>query len=117
MDKADKEKDIRKELNKLRKIFKTLPDDTKSLCEGLIQNAAFMHITLKELQEEIKKNGAMLSCQSGNGFDTIKDNPAQKAYTTMISRYSVVIKQLTDLLPEQDETTAGADIAAFLDAE
>ena len=114
MDTAKKNKEIRKELNKLKKVFRDLNDEDKQLCEGLMQNAAFMHVTLLELQEDIKEHGAMIACSSGNGFETIKDNPAQKAYTTMISRYSVVIKQLTDLLPETDETTAGAEIMSFL---
>ena len=47
-----------------------------------------MYVTLEELQKEINENGAMIKYQSGNGFDTIRDNPAQKAYTTMISRYT-----------------------------
>lgn len=117
MEKNDKESQLKKELNKLRKIFKDLPEESKKLSEGLIQNAAFMHVTLLELQEDIKEHGAMINCTSGNGFETLKDNPAQKAYTTMISRYSLVIKQLTDLLPEQSETTAGAEIMAFLDKD
>lgn len=110
----EKDSKIKKELNKLKKVFRDLSNENKQLCEGLMQNAAFMHVTLLELQEDIKKNGAMIACSSGNGFETIKDNPAQKAYTTMISRYSVVIKQLTDLLPDKAETTAGEEIMAFI---
>ena len=117
MDKESKENEIKKELAKLRKIFKDIPDENKKLCEGLMQNAAFMHVTLWELQEEINEHGAMIEYKSGNGFDTIRDNPAQKAYTTMINRYSVIIKQLTDLLPKNNtETTAGTEIMAFLNS-
>lgn len=108
-----KEKRIKKEEAKLKKMFETLSDDTKKLCEGLIQNAAFMYVTLNELQEEIKEKGAVLECTSGNGFRTVKDNPAYKAYTTLISRYTVVMKQLNDLLPTEEER-AGDELLDFI---
>lgn len=114
MEKETKDKAIAKELKKLQGMFKDLSPETRKMCEGLIQNAAFMYVTLQELQEDIKTHGAMMPCKSGNGFDTIKDNPAQKAYTTMIARYSAIIKQLTDLLPNTNETTSGTDIMNFL---
>ena len=104
--KRQKDKLIQEEAKKLNEIFRFLPADKKELCEGLIQNAAFMKATLCELQEEVNKHGAMISCQSGNGFKTIKDNPAQKAYATMISRYISIIDQLASYLPSNKQMTA-----------
>lgn len=102
----DKNKLIKDETEKLNEIFRFLPADKKELCEGLIQNAAFMKATLCELQEEVNEHGAMISCQSGNGFKTIKDNPAQKAYATMISRYISIIDQLASYLPSNKQMSA-----------
>lgn len=99
----DKEKLIKKEIAQLNKIFADIPSDQAKMVEGLIQNAAFMRITLEELQREVIENGAVIQCQSGNGFDTIKDNPAQKAYTTMVARYTQIINQLQTFLPKQVE--------------
>lgn len=95
----EKEKQIKNEIAELKKIFRDIPSDQMQLVEGLIQNVAFMRVTLEELQKEVIENGAVIQCQSGNGFDTIKDNPAQKAYTTMVSRYTQIVKQLNDILP------------------
>ena len=97
----EKEKQIKKEISELNKLFRDIPPDKAKLVEGLIQNAAFMRVTLEELQQEVIENGAVIQCQSGNGFDTIKDNPAQKAYTTMVARYTQIINQLQSFLPEQ----------------
>ena len=108
----DKEKAIKKEIGELNKLFADIPVDRAKLVEGLIQNAAFMRVTLEELQKEVIENGAVIQCQSGNGFDTIKDNPAQKAYTTMVSRYTQIINQLQGLLPDKssddDEAIMGS---------
>lgn len=110
----DKTLEIKKEEKKLNTIFKDIPEDKKSLCEGLIKNAAFMYVTLEELQEEINENGAMIKYQSGNGFDTIRDNPAQKAYTTMISRYTGIIDQLNKMLPSDKIIQNNDELLDFL---
>ena len=99
----DKEKQIKKEIEKLNKLFADIPEEQGKLVEGLIQNAAFMRVTLEELQKEVMAKGAVIQCQSGNGFDTIKDNPAQKAYTTMVSRYTQIIDQLRKFMPESKD--------------
>lgn len=110
----DKTLEIKKEEKKLNTIFKDIPEDKKSLCEGLIKNAAFMYVTLEELQKEINENGAMIKYQSGNGFDTIRDNPAQKAYTTMISRYTGIIEQLNKMLPSDKIMQNNDELLDFL---
>lgn len=109
-----KENKIKQEIAKLNKIFADIPEDKKSLCEGLIKNAAFMFVTLEELQKEVNEHGAMMQYTSGNGFETIKDNPAQKAYTTMISRYSGIIDQLSKLLPSDRQIQNNDELLEFL---
>ena len=37
---------------------------------------------------------------SGNGFETYSEHPAQKSYNTMIRNYNATLKQLADLAPE-----------------
>ena len=113
----EKEKRIRKEKNKLKKIFKDISDDKKKLVENLIQNAAFMSVTLEDLQKKISTEGAIITAKNGNGFETVQENPAQKSYNTMINRYCSTIKQLQDLLPNSKEDNinkAGEALAAFV---
>lgn len=113
----EQEKRIRKEKNKLKKIFKDISEDKKKLCENLIQNAAFMAVTLEDLQEKIGTDGAIINAINGNGFKTVQENPAQKSYNTMINRYTAVIKQLQDLLPDNKTDTvnrAGEALAQFV---
>jgi hypothetical protein len=52
-----KNKEIKKETNKLKKLFKELPENKKKMAEKLIENASFMSITLDELKEDIKVYG------------------------------------------------------------
>lgn len=108
---------ISKEMEKLKKIFTEISEDKKKLCEKLIQNAAFMAVTLEDLQEMIQKEGAVKTFINGNGFETVQEHPAQKSYNTMINRYSSIIRQLQDLLPDSKQETilgAGETLAAFV---
>lgn len=107
----EKEKKIKAELAKLKKLFAGLPANQMTLCDGLLQNAAFMAVTLRELQQEVIEKGAVIECQSGNGFDTIKDNPAQKAYTTMVARYTQIITRLAAMMPIEEADDPLAEFA------
>lgn len=112
-----KDEKILKEIEKLNGIFANIAVDKKELCAKLIQNAAFMSVTLEELQEKINTEGAVMNFVNGNGFETIQEHPAQKSYNTMINRYSAVIRQLSDLLPDSKQDAvlnAGEALAAFV---
>lgn len=108
----DKDKRIKQEIDELNKLFRDVPKEKMKLTEGLIQNAAFMRVTLEELQREVVEKGACIQYTSGNGFETIKDNPAQKAYTTMVSRYTQIISQLQNMLPAT--SSSNDDLLDFL---
>ncbi|MBQ0100695.1 MAG: hypothetical protein KBS39_04235 [Lachnospiraceae bacterium] len=108
---------IRAEELKLKRIFKNIGKDKKLLTMNLIRNAAFMAVTLEDLQEDVKANGAVVRGTNGNGFDVTQESPAQKSYNVMINRYASVIKQLGDLLPDAKADTvakAGEALAMFV---
>lgn len=98
-----KQEDIKKEISKYKKIFKAVSDDKKPLTEKLYNQAAFMNVTLSELQNIINLEGAVIESVNGNGFKTYNEHPAQKSYNTMIKNFNATIKTLIDLLPETQQ--------------
>lgn len=96
----EKNKKIKKELAKLNKIYKDIDGDKKKVAENLIQNAAFMSVSLKEIQEAINIKGYTEEYQNGEHQKGIKKAPEVEIYNTMIKNYTNVIKQLLDLLPK-----------------
>lgn len=99
MDKIEKEKLIKKEIQRLGKIFKNIDDKKKSSAEGLIQESAFMRITLQLLKDDINSNGAVDEMSQGS-YTIMRESPAMKTYNTMIQRYTAVSKELFNLLPK-----------------
>lgn len=111
----EKVKKIKKELAKLNKIYKDIDGDKKKVVDNLIQNAAFMSVSLKELQEAINIKGYTEEYQNGEHQKGIKKAPEVDIYNTMIKNYSTVTKQLLDLLPKniQDQYNDGFEEFVF----
>ena len=95
----EKAKRIKRELTRLRKSFKPLPEDKRRLAEGLMQEAAFMRVTLEETREIIDREGVIELFEQGKQR-FLREHPATKVYTSLVNRYSAVVKQLVDLLPD-----------------
>lgn len=95
-----KEAKIKKEIKKLNNLYASIPENKKELVQGLIENAAFMKVTLEELQLKVNEEGTVITSKNGNGFDVTQEHPAQKSYNTMINRYTAVMSKLAELLPD-----------------
>lgn len=93
---------IEQEKAKLRRQFTKLEARTKKVVASLIDNAAFMAVTLEELQDHINTNGAVSQYQNGENQWGTKKSPEVDVYNVMIKNYSTVMKQLADLLPKVD---------------
>ena len=92
-------KEYKKELNKLKKIFKDIEPSKQKTVEKLISNAAFMAASLDELQQIIREKGFTEEYQNGANQYGVKKCSEVEIYNTMIKNYTSVVKQLVDLLP------------------
>ena len=109
----EKNKKIRKETQKLKKLFKDLPDNKKKMAEKLIENASFMSITLDELKEDIKLYGVKETYVNGKDQFGFKESIESKTYNTMVKNYMNIIKQLNDMLPEEKKINEDDEIERF----
>ncbi len=98
-----KNKRISREITRLKKLFKNIPKDTVNAILTLIKNAAFMTVTLEDLQETINREGVVSEYKNGENQFGTKKSPEVEIYNTMIKNLSSVIKQLTDLIPEGEK--------------
>ena len=112
----DKNKKIKKETQKLKKLFKDLPDNKKKMLEKLIENASFMSITLDELKEDIKVYGVKETYVNGKDQFGFKESIESKTYNTMVKNYMNIIKQLNDMLPEEKKINEDDEFERFNDS-
>jgi hypothetical protein len=99
---VDKNRIVKKEISKLKKLLKNIPKDKLTAAEGLIQESAYMRATLSELKWIIDREGPLDNFVQGDN-EYLREHPAVKSYNSMIQRYSTVTKQVFDLLPSEDK--------------
>ncbi len=109
----EKNQKIKKETNKLKKLFKELPNNKKKMAEKLIENASFMSITLDELKEDIKIYGVKETYVNGKDQFGFKESIESKTYSTMVKNYMNIIKQLNDMLPEEKKINEDDEFERF----
>ena len=112
-DDLNKEKNIKQEINRIKKLYKEFPKEKTKVLEGLINEAAFIKISLEELRENLLKNGFTEVFEQGEQRFN-RERPEVKIYTTFIQRYSNVMKQLIDLLPVEVKKEEADELLEFL---
>ncbi len=106
--KVSKDTLIKREVARLTNLFKDMERVRKLSTNGLIVEASFMKATLAELKAEIDKAGPIDNMPQGD-YSILREHPALKSYNTMVQRYAAVLKQLTDLLPKEEQKAVEDD--------
>lgn len=110
----EKKKKIKQQKNKFSKIFKQLDKNTLSLVQNLINEVAFMSVTLEENRRHIEEYGVKEMYMNGKGQFGYKESVESKNYNAMIKNYTNVVKQLVDFLPKDEKKNAGEDLLKFI---
>ncbi|MCE4963054.1 hypothetical protein BUY43_01695 [Staphylococcus devriesei] len=93
---------VKKEKQRLDKIFKSIPDDKKRVAQGLIVQAARMRILLDDAWVDIQEKGDYeLFTQSENAPPYERERPIAKLFNSRDAAYQKIIMQLSKLLPEE----------------
>ena len=91
---------VETEIKRLNKIFFKLELKTKKSVKSLIENAAFMAISLEDLQGTININGMTETYQNGANQSGVKKSAEVEIYNVMVKNNMAIMRQLTDLLPK-----------------
>lgn len=108
-----KDKAILQDLRKMKKLLKLIPNERKAIAEKLIEEIAFMSATLSELRNTVTEKGAVDNFKQGSQ-EFMRESPALKAYNTTIQRYSLLYRQLTELLPKPEPAEKADPLADFI---
>lgn len=107
MDKS-KEKRINKEFQRICLFFENADGNQRAIVAQLLQNAAFMAVTLEDLQETINAEGATEEYQNGANQRGIKQSATLQSYNALIKNYTTVIKTLSSILPPEEKPMASS---------
>ena len=97
-----KEERIKAEKNRLVRIYKEISKENKSIIDGLINRAAFMRVTLEDMEKDLDDKGFVEEFSQSEKLEPYeRERPVARLYNTMNKNYQSIIKQLSDLLPAE----------------
>ena len=97
------DKNVKKEIRKLNKMFEGIEDeDKKTLVKSLIEEAAFLKVALTQAKEELKKEG--LTTETVNASQKfVKAHPSATIYEKYSRQYTAIIHTLIEYLPPKEK--------------
>ena len=100
---------IAAELKKLVTLFSPLGEKEREFLQPLLENAAFMRVTLDELQKEINLTGAVENYQNGAAQHGVKVSSNIQAYNQLMKTYHALMDKLLARLPVDQRQRDGLD--------
>ena len=113
MPEISKDNRIFEELNRVSLYFENATDSEKAIIAPLLQNAAFMKVTLEDLQEIINTEGVTEHYQNGANQHGIKPSAALQSYNNLMKVYASVIKTLSTYLPPEEKRLAASRLLSW----
>lgn len=105
---------ISEEYARLASKFVNADKNKRAVIESLLQNAAFMAVTLQDLQEIINEEGATEVYQNGEHQHGLKQSSAMQAYNSLVKNYMNVMKSLTTLVPPEERPQAPTKLEEYM---
>ena len=85
----------------MKKLFAALPENELKFCDPLLQNAAFMAVTLQDLQASIIENGTSDVYKNGRNQSGTKASADLQAYNSLAKVYNALMDKLSAKLPKE----------------
>lgn len=99
----EKQKEIEKEVRRLKRLFKDIDDNKKKLVYATIEDIAFLTVTMKELRENIVRNGTTAKYKNGANQYGTKQSPDAQLYLQMSQKQTQAMKILIDCMPKTEK--------------
>lgn len=103
----DKDKRIKAELRKLKKMTEGMDPNKKALALMNAEELAFMRVTLADLKAEINSAGCVEGYQNGANQFGKKTTADLNAYNALVKNYAYTLKRFEEMVP-QGEPGGGA---------
>lgn len=97
--KASKETRIKREKKRLNEIFKDLEENKLKTCRALIDRAAFITVSLEDLEAQLNVIGFTEFYQNGENQSGWKKSAAADVHISLTKNLNAIVKQLLDLVP------------------
>lgn len=105
--------DVTKEEERIMETLSGMTEELKIANKDFIHQLAFQSVTLKNLADDIAKNGVKEKYYNGANQWGYKDRTEVKTYNNMFKNYQSAMKQLNDLIVSIGGATQSDDFDSF----
>lgn len=105
----EKTKRIKKEVARLKRLFKGIDENKKKLVFTTIDDVAFMTITMQDLREKIVRDGTTCEYKNGANQYGTKQSPDAQLYLQLSQKQTQAMKILVDCLPKTQKVEVKDD--------
>jgi hypothetical protein len=99
MAKPKKTTRIKKEKERLEEIFRDLEPNKLNTCAALIDRAAFITVSLEDLEDQLNETGWVETYQNGENQSGMKKAAAADVHISLTKNLNAIVKQLLELVP------------------
>lgn len=103
---------IKKEQRRIAKLYKNLTKDRLEITKKLIERAAYMLVSLEEMEKKIASDGLVVEMPQGQ-YTIERAHSLLQQYNAMVKNYNATIKQLNESLPPVEAEQAGQALMMF----
>jgi hypothetical protein len=96
---------IKKEKARLLAIFKGLEQNKLQTCHAIIDRAAFITVSLQDLEETLNETGWVEPYQNGENQSGMKKSAAADVHISLTKNLNAIVKQLLDLVPPAQKSS------------
>jgi hypothetical protein len=108
----EKNRLVRIERAKLNKLLADLDKDRKKAAAGLVDECAFLAVSLRMYRAYIDEHGFIDNMQQGD-YSIKREHPAVRSYSSLLTKYVSAIDQLYKLLPSKPAAAASDGFDEF----
>lgn len=95
-------------------ILTKIPGKKKKAARAISAQAAFLAVAIEELDEIVIRDGYVEEYQNGESQKGTKKTVAADLLDRYTKTYTTAIKQIVDLLPEEEAKTAKDELTEFM---
>lgn len=86
-------------------VFKDLEANKLKTCAALIDRAAFITISLEDLEEQLNDTGWVETYQNGENQYGLKKSAAADVHISLTKNLNAIVKQLLELVPPAQKSS------------
>jgi hypothetical protein len=102
--------------DELDELIKLAPQSRQKVAKDLVIELKFMNKTMQRLKEVVE-NGEILEEFNQGKQSFIRENSALKSYNTTIQRYSLVYRQLMELIDKNPSPADDSELINFISSK